>query len=90
MFSYKSILKSTSPHYPCSWTASILLDGEVIKVHEEATAPGLHGDVPGEGETGILELLTQFRRSYLAVTASQIQHHLGSTLSSKVLRTLEG
>ena len=29
-------------------------------------------------------------RSYLAVTASQIQHHLGSTLSSKVLRTLGG
>ena len=28
--------------------------------------------------------------SYLAVTASQIQHHLGSTLSSKVLRTLGG
>ena len=25
--------------------------------------------------------------SYLAVTASQIQHHLGSTLSSKVLRS---
>ena len=28
--------------------------------------------------------------SYLAVTASQIQHHFGSTLSSKVLRTLGG
>ena len=27
--------------------------------------------------------------SYLAVTASQIQHHLGSTLSSKVLHTLK-
>ena len=28
--------------------------------------------------------------SYLAVTASQIQHQLDSTLSSKVLRTLGG
>ena len=28
--------------------------------------------------------------SYLAVTALQIQHHLGSTLSSKELRTLGG
>ena len=32
--------------------ASILLDGEVIKVHEKAAAPSLHSDVPGEGETG--------------------------------------
>ena len=28
--------------------------------------------------------------SYLAVTASQIQHYFGSTLSFKVLRTLGG
>ena len=31
-----------------------------------------------------------FPASYLAVTALQIQHHLGLTLSSKVLHTLEG
>ena len=36
------------------------------------------------------KIMTDVERSYLAVTALQIQHHLGSTLSSKVLRTFGG
>ena len=41
-------------------------------------------------ETTIPNIKAKTRWSYLAVTALQTQHHLGSTLSSKVLRTMGG